>query len=123
MKKLSTTKLSSLLLDSTNITNLQGISKLISLTEVDLRFNKLKGKSNDMNDIFQITNLELLSLSDNLLSGHIPYDINQLKSLKKLRLANNDIHGLLPAFEEHLQLRSIDLSNNKIGREIEIMLY
>ena len=96
---------------------------MISLTEVDLRFNKLKGKSNDMNDIFQITNLELLSLSDNLLSGHIPYDINQLKSLKKLRLANNDIHGLLPAFEEHLQLRSIDLSNNKIGREIEIMLY
>ena len=101
------------------MTSIQGIRNLISLTEIDLRFNKLKRKLNDMNDLFELINIEYLSLSDNILSGHIPYAINQLKNLKKIRLSNNLIHGLLPAFEEHPQLSFIDLSNNNIGGEIK----
>ncbi|MDD2758552.1 MAG: leucine-rich repeat domain-containing protein [Patescibacteria group bacterium] len=64
--------------------------------------------------IFNMTSLEELDLSNNLLTGAIQSQIGQLKKLKVLNASNNMMTGV-PAEVGQLQnLQVLDLSNNQL---------
>ena len=107
------TKLTSLLIDSTSTTSIEGVGKAESLTELDFRFNSIGGKIPE-DEFSNLKNLVSLSLSDNMFSGTLPTSLNEMKDLKKLRLGNNRFTGTLPDFASNPELKSIDLSSNKL---------
>lgn len=111
------TKLTSLLIDSTSTTSIDGIGKATHLEELDMRFNNIQGKISD-EELENLSNLVSLSLSDNQFSGSIPAALQDLSNLKKLRLGNNKFSGTLPDFATHTELKSIDLSGNKLSGTI-----
>jgi hypothetical protein len=103
--------LTSLLLDSTGLTSLDGVGQAYQLVDLEVRFNRLSGPI--PNELTHLVNLETLSLSDNDLTGAIP-SFNRLHRLKSLRISNNKLSGALPNFASNGKLRTIDLSNNRI---------
>ena len=107
--------LSSLLLDATGLTSLDGVGQAYQLVELQARFNRLTGPIPD--DLTHLTNLESLSLADNDLTGALP-NFNRLHRLKNLRLGNNKLSGELPSFASNNKLHTVDLSENKITGEI-----
>jgi hypothetical protein len=108
-------RLSSLLLDSTKLKSLDGIGQAYQLTDLDVRFNRIKGKIPQ--EISNLVKLESLSLSDNSFTGALP-SFNRMHQLKSLRAANNQITGSLPTFASNNNLRTIDLSDNRIRGKI-----
>lgn len=105
------TNLKSLILDSTGLTSLDGIENIKSLTELDVRFNKLTTLPQEL---AQLTKLESFSCSDNEITGTIPSWLEDLKNLRKLRMGSNHLSGPLLPFSKSSQLMSIDLSYNMI---------
>mmetsp|Transcript_27781 Transcript_27781/g.33794 ORF Transcript_27781/g.33794 Transcript_27781/m.33794 type:complete len:528 (-) Transcript_27781:147-1730(-) len=106
-------KLTSLLLDSTGLTSIDGISQAKTLHEIDLRFNSLMGTISP--EIFHLDQLESLSLSNNNLLGTISGSyFGKLSNLRKLRLGSNTFTGTLPDFVDNPLLASLDVSNNKL---------
>lgn len=64
--------------------------------------------------VLKITDLEELNISNNRLTGALPAEIHDLKSLRVLNAANNLMTGV-PAEVGQLQnLEVLDLSNNKL---------
>ncbi|CAM6063474.1 unnamed protein product [Sphagnum tenellum] len=64
----------------------------------------------------QLRSLQVLSLSDNQLSGELTNnDITSLQSLVSLSLAHNQFTGLLPSFESLVNLQSLNVGGNSFG--------
>ncbi|CAJ1940120.1 unnamed protein product [Cylindrotheca closterium] len=105
------TNLESLILDSTKITSLFGIGKAVSLKELDIRFNNLKGPFPA--EIDQLYNLESLLCSDNDFTGTVP-NLYPLRNLKKLRMGSNEFSGPMPSFSTHQSLETVELAHNQI---------
>ncbi|KAF8090927.1 hypothetical protein N665_0461s0013 [Sinapis alba] len=62
------------------------------------------------------TNLRILDLGTNFISGSIPHDIGNLISLQELSLKENHLTGLLPtSIGKLLQLEGFELSSNSIS--------
>ncbi|KAJ6896554.1 receptor-like protein 9DC3 isoform X2 [Populus alba x Populus x berolinensis] len=60
-----------------------------------------------------LTQLTVLDISYNSLSGHIPFSIGKLKHLQTLNLGFNNFTGSVPSdFEQLTELVSLDLSGN-----------
>ncbi|KAL0714140.1 hypothetical protein Bca4012_021119 [Brassica carinata] len=65
------------------------------------------------------TNLRVLDLGTNFISGSIPHDIGNLINLQSLALDGNHLTGLVPAsIGKLLQLEVLDLVSNSISGEI-----
>ena len=108
-------RLTSLLLDSTGLTSLDGVGQAYQLVDLEVRFNRLSGPIPD--ELTRLVNLETLSMSDNKMTGSIP-NFNRLHRLKSLRMSNNKLSGELPTFASNNKLRTIDFSNNQISGTI-----
>jgi Leucine-rich repeat (LRR) protein len=104
--------LHTLVLDSTGLKSLDGISEARGLKELDARFNKLSGRMPQ--GLSGLVNLESLVLSDNELTGDIPYWISMLPQLRTLKAANNRFTGTLYDFADMKNLVYVDLSNNML---------
>ncbi|KAI8024534.1 putative inactive receptor kinase [Camellia lanceoleosa] len=71
------------------------------------------------NTIGNLTQLRILSLRANRLSGQIPSDFSNLKLLRSLYLQNNKFSGEFPAsIPELTRLNRLDLSNNNFTGSI-----
>ena len=64
--------------------------------------------------VFKSTNLKILDLSNNKLTGAIPAEIGNLKNLKELYLGNNQMTGVPAEVGQLDKLEILDLSNNKL---------
>lgn len=80
-------KLTLLYLDHCDLVSLSGISNLITLKELTIKYNKLSKISEDL---FKLINLEKLSLSNGCLSV-IPTQISNLVNLSVLNLDHNNL--------------------------------
>jgi len=109
------TSLTSLLLDSTKIRNLDGIGNGLSLVDVDVRFNNLKGTL--PSELSKLVELESFTCSQNSFTGTVP-SLSRLRKLKTLRMGNNDFSGAIPSFLEHPVLVTLDLSDNQLDGSI-----
>ncbi|ERM97066.1 hypothetical protein AMTRI_Chr05g64030 [Amborella trichopoda] len=75
------------------------------------------------NTIGRLTELRVLSLRSNRLSGEIPPDFAGLKNLRSLYLQNNEISGEIPAgFSGLNRLTHLDLSFNSLSGSIPFSL-
>lgn len=107
----NTTKLKSLILDSTGLSSLDGIQNVRNLAELSVRFNSLTTLPTEL---AQLTYLESLSLADNKLSGTLPLWLQDFPRLRKIRMGSNRLSGPLLPFAQSSQLAFIDLSYNMI---------
>ncbi|XP_060667258.1 receptor-like protein EIX2 [Ziziphus jujuba] len=77
----------------------------------------IKGKSIEYNKTLAFVNI--MDLSGNSLSGHIPLEITNLSNLLSLNLSNNLLDGeILVKIGNMRELESIDFSKNKLSGEI-----
>ncbi|XP_076909496.1 putative inactive receptor kinase At2g26730 [Bidens hawaiensis] len=75
------------------------------------------------NTIGTLTNLRVLSLRSNGLSGYIPSDFSNLDSLRSVYLQNNKFSGAFPAsLTEVSGVQRLDLSGNQFSGEIPFSL-
>ncbi|MCO5574591.1 hypothetical protein L7F22_028379 [Adiantum nelumboides] len=89
------------------------ITMLHSLTSLNLSNNFLAGEL--PNDLGNLSNLEILDLSQNQFTGFIPISVSALESLLHLNLCSNRLHGSLPSeFSSLTTLRSLDLHDNQL---------
>ncbi|XP_051150429.1 probable inactive receptor kinase At2g26730 [Andrographis paniculata] len=71
------------------------------------------------NTLGQLSQLRVLSLRSNRLSGEIPADFSQLKLLRNVYLQNNQFYGEFPAsFTELTRITRLDLSANNFSGPI-----
>jgi len=103
------TSLTSIQLDSTGLSSLEGIGEATALVDVDVRFNNLRGPLPD--EISKLTNLEAFFCGDNQLSGPLPSFASNRK-LTALRVGGNSFSGPLPSFSIHANMKSLDVSDN-----------
>ncbi|MQM01606.1 hypothetical protein Taro_034362 [Colocasia esculenta] len=92
----------------------QELGNLIRLRRLVLSGNQLSGQI-PASFGHKMTELLILDVSRNALTGPLPSTLGGLRSLLKLDLSNNSLHGKLP--EELGQLRNLtllDLRNNKL---------
>jgi hypothetical protein len=109
------TSLTSLLLDSTGLISLDGIGNASALTDIDIRFNQLRGSL--PTELSKLRYLETFSCSNNMLSGTLP-SFSSNSKLATIRLGNNIFSGSLPSFYLQRNLTSIDVSGNLLAGEI-----
>ena len=64
-----------------------------------------------------LTELQVLSLNGNALSGSLPDGITRLEGLRELIMGNNALSGVLPPDLHRLagSLRALDLANNSLS--------
>ncbi|KAK9101855.1 hypothetical protein Sjap_019109 [Stephania japonica] len=75
------------------------------------------------NTLSRLSQLRVLSLRSNRLSGQIPQDLSQLKLIRNLYLQNNDFSGVLPtSITELPRLTRLDVSNNKLSGNVPFLL-
>ncbi|KAL6897760.1 hypothetical protein ACP4OV_006719 [Aristida adscensionis] len=95
---------------------------LAHLLQLDLSNNRLSGDI--PYEIGMLHRLMGLSLSQNGINGSIPVSIGNLTGLKSLDLSNNQITGVIPASIGNLKgLQSLDLSYNIISGSIPSTLW
>jgi len=106
------TKLTRLTLSNNTIEDVGAFrAGLDSLRILDLKSNPLK----DHDDIFYLTNLEYVDLSETLSNGIIPDEMQRLSNLRRLDLSHNALKGSLTnQFQTLSNLRSLDLSDNAL---------
>ncbi|CAN6832903.1 unnamed protein product [Brassica oleracea] len=93
---------------------------LTNLELLDLSLNMLKGSLSELKDW---TNLELLDLSRNFLNGSM-LELKDLINLELLSLAQNSFSGPIPVevFCEMKNLRELDLSENQFIGQLPLCL-
>ncbi|KAL3925498.1 MAG: hypothetical protein SGILL_000365 [Bacillariaceae sp.] len=105
-------KLQDLRLDATKLHSLHGIGAATSLVSFDARFTDIKGAFPE--EILRMTNLRVLSLGHNSLTGTLPKSFEDLRYLLSLRLNSNRFSGSVPGFDGAHFLKHIDLSDNQL---------
>ncbi|KAF7828176.1 putative inactive receptor kinase [Senna tora] len=70
------------------------------------------------NTISRLSELQILSLRSNLISGRFPSDFSNLKNLSLLFLQFNNFSGSLPDFSVWKNLTVVNLSNNRFNGSI-----
>ena len=101
---------------------LSGFGKMTLLEELDLESNQFYGPIPE--EMFGLSNLSVLYLYENELTGQIPPGLSQLTSLTALDLHSNQIEGQIPAeIGSFSMLSELYLGNNKIGGQIPSQLY
>ncbi|CAA6668547.1 unnamed protein product [Spirodela intermedia] len=84
------------------------------LMKLSMANNSISGKL--PRELGDFKSLEYLDISNNLFSGGIPEEIGKLRSLQNLSLAGNSFSGRLPiSIGELVSLRSLDLSRNNLS--------
>ena len=108
--------LTSLLLDSTGLYNVEGIGEATNLRELDLRFNSISGPF--PYELFSLTQLHDLYLTSNRLTGVLPTSFTSFGKLRKLRIDMNNFQGEVPDFSGLKDLSWLDLSSNGLSGTI-----
>jgi hypothetical protein len=108
---LTSGRVTSVLLPNNNLvgTDVTIANSLTALTKLDLSQNKLSGSL----PFFSNSSLQELNLSNNLLSGTLNY--YSLASLKLLNLSNNALTGVISSTSSYAALQYLDLSNNQFS--------
>lgn len=84
-----------------------------NITVVNLRKQDLSGTISP--SLAKLTSLETINLSDNELSGPIPTELTTLPKLRTLDVSNNNIDGKPPKFRDTVNL--VTEGNANIGKE------
>ncbi|KAA8530504.1 hypothetical protein F0562_005213 [Nyssa sinensis] len=93
------------------------IGNLTNLQIVLLQNNKITGPIPA--EIERLSKLHTLDLSDNVFTGEIPPSLGNLKSLQYMRLNNNSLSGAIPmSLVNMTQLAFLDLSYNNLSGPI-----
>lgn len=86
--------------------------------EIDLSHNKLVGEIPSCLGLCA-TFLTKIKLNDNLLVGHIPYELGSLLNLRTLTLNNNHLNGTIPPSITRIgALELLDLSYNELEGDL-----
>ncbi|KAB2637160.1 LRR receptor-like serine/threonine-protein kinase [Pyrus ussuriensis x Pyrus communis] len=108
--KISVLDLSSNQLDGTVLAELLTMP---TLQELHLRDNLLTGSINISSPLLSESNLQVVDLSQNHLSGYFPDHFGSLKGLKMFNIARNNFSGSLPTSVTNIStLSSLDISQN-----------
>jgi hypothetical protein len=105
-------KLRDLRLDSTKLHSLHGIGSATSLVSFDARFTEIRGPLSE--EILQLSNLRILSLGHNHMTGTLPKSFSNLRYLLSIQLNSNRFSGTIPPFDDMYFLNHIDLSDNAL---------
>ncbi|XP_038692312.1 LRR receptor-like serine/threonine-protein kinase EFR [Tripterygium wilfordii] len=98
------------------------VSQLSQLNILDLSENNFSGPI--PLSISSLTNLQMLTLRSNSFSGLIPESLTQLKSLDSIDFSHNFLSGNLPKNMNSLSsLTSIDLSYNRLAGSLPNLPY
>ncbi|KAL2623089.1 hypothetical protein R1flu_003294 [Riccia fluitans] len=132
------TKLRQLDLSSNQLTGMlpENLTKLTNLQTLNIRNNVIQGNLPQLpQQTFELTNIDfssnnfsgeipktwfgLLALQDlnlaaNSFQGPLPQDLRKLRSLIRLNLSNNQFSGDIPDLRDLADLRTLDLSNNRL---------
>ncbi|KAL6888497.1 hypothetical protein ACP4OV_009523 [Aristida adscensionis] len=108
----------------TNIANtLQILKSCTNLTTLLIGLNFKNEAMPDDDNIGGFQNLQVLSLSECLLQGKIPYWLSKLTNLEMLFLDNNQLTGPIPDWISSLNfLFYLDISSNNLSGEIPTAL-
>ncbi|KAL1198061.1 Receptor-like protein 19 [Cardamine amara subsp. amara] len=91
--------------------------------ELNLSYSCLRGQLNSKSAIFRLQNLRFLDLSNNNISGQIPFSLENFSSLTTLDLTRNHFSGQIPSsLGNFLYLTFLGLSNNNFVGEISSSL-
>jgi len=100
------TKLKSLVLTGNKISSVEGIDALAdSLKELHLTYNRITGPMPD--ELFELTNLRVLSISENAITGTIDKRLGTLYHLREFYCYGNMVEGQIP--EELGQLKQLQI--------------
>ncbi|KAJ3217453.1 polar growth protein [Dinochytrium kinnereticum] len=88
-----------------------------NLIRLDLSNNRFFGSLNPR-IISDMTRLEFLNLSGNMLSGGLPLSLALLKSVSHLNLTDNDLSGKLPGLGANTELEYLGLGSNEFSGSI-----
>jgi len=108
--------LEELYLDETLVKDLKGIGKATKLTTLHLHKNSFGGQAIP-DELFDVTTLTELNLSDSMFAGKLSSRVGLLQNLERLVLVGNELSGDLPAeFGQLKALKELEISdNNWIG--------
>ncbi|XP_015886734.3 receptor-like protein EIX2 [Ziziphus jujuba] len=83
---------------------------------LDISYNMLTGSFPDCG--MHWTELYVLNLESNHLSGILSSSLSSLYNIKTLRLRNNNFSGMIPLLQNCTELQFLDLGNNKLSGNI-----
>ncbi|KAL3844598.1 hypothetical protein ACJIZ3_002001 [Penstemon smallii] len=93
------------------------VAKLSELKILSLPFNELSGEI--PLQIWEMEKLEVLDVEGNMISGSLPSQFNGLKNLKVLNLGFNEIFGGIPSsFSNLVGLQVLNLAGNQVNESI-----
>ncbi|XP_027357573.1 probable LRR receptor-like serine/threonine-protein kinase At4g20940 [Abrus precatorius] len=102
-------------------TDLSVFSNLTKLVKLSMSNNSISGKLPD--NIADFRSLEFLDISNNLFSSSLPSGIGKLGSLQNLSLAGNNFSGPIPdSISEMASIKSLDLSLNSFSGALAVSL-
>lgn len=92
------------------------IAKMTDLQDIDLHWNNIGGKV--PKSLFSLPNIREITLSNNMISGHLPNKMNA-PNLKVINIADNFVVGVIPRAIGNLQsLETLNLEHNIIKGSI-----
>ncbi|XP_010906523.1 LRR receptor-like serine/threonine-protein kinase GHR1 [Elaeis guineensis] len=101
--------------------NLGVLTNLTMLVKLSMANNNLSGRLPD--NVAEFKSLKYLDISSNAFSGELPQDIGKLRSLLNLSLAWNNFSGPLPDSIGGLaSIQSLDLSHNSVSGPLPLSL-
>ncbi|XP_039139759.1 systemin receptor SR160-like [Dioscorea cayenensis subsp. rotundata] len=96
------------------IIDADSVCKLSSLQVLSLTNNQITGAIPEL--ISNCQNLAYLNLSCNMLHGTIPASLSRLKNLRSLDISNNYLIGPIPHFEQDIELTYLKTMESRTAR-------
>mmetsp|Transcript_48680 Transcript_48680/g.55180 ORF Transcript_48680/g.55180 Transcript_48680/m.55180 type:complete len:2664 (+) Transcript_48680:160-8151(+) len=107
------TELKEIYLDETLVKNMNGIGLAKKLQIIHAYKNNFGGQPIS-DELFDISTLTDLNLSDSMLTGNLSPKIGHLSNLQRITLTRNSLSGELPSqFGQLKALKELEISNNK----------